>query len=255
MTPISCFILTSPESPDARRESAIGQLAGMDLQHCLVDGFTRKSPEVSAFYSRWKNLLLAKRSMSNGEVATYLGHRLIWQKILDTGLPAALILEDDFRFRDPATARETIRTAFEEGARWDMIKLFDYQPRKSIANYERNGVTFVLRERPGSGLVGYVISRECCRRLLRRKSIFIPVDEELRCWFEHRISIVSVYPNVVEDGADLFSGSILEEHRQAMKRKRNILRSLWGNLLTLRLNIKSRLWRNRVLRHAGMRQS
>ena len=65
-----------------------------------MTGFGPTDPEIAAGYSRWRNLVYCKRSLSNREIAAYLGHRLIWQRIIDDGHAYALVLEDEHLTHD-----------------------------------------------------------------------------------------------------------------------------------------------------------
>lgn len=247
------FVLTTPTGPSLRLASVAKQLKSTGLRAEIVRGFDGTSDALQATYSPWRNLLLSKRSLTRGEVATYLGHRKIWQLIVDRGLDFALVLEDDFRFLDPVSASSSLQVAAAQCGEWDLVKLFDFKPRKNFVCFKRNGMDFAVYQRPSAGMVGYFITRNACIRLLRRKHIFIPVDEELRNWFAHGLSILSVVPNLVNDGACQLGGSLLEQGRIDIKARRNIVRSLWGNFLALYTSARSAIWYRKTLKRFRLR--
>ncbi len=217
------------------------------LPHVVVKGFAPDDPVVGESYSTWRNLLFSKRSLSAAEIATSLGHRKIWRTVLEQGSNSALVLEDDFQFEDIGRAMRVIATASKLMDQWDIVKLFDFKPRAPSAGFSVDGFDFAIHERPSSGLVGYLISRDGCRKMLAQDCIFIPVDEEVRLWFRQGLRVCSVVPSVVSDISDNLGGSLLEDSRLSIKSRRNALRSIWGNLLTLNAQVRSRAHLRRVL--------
>lgn len=217
------------------------------MPHVVVDGFAPDDPSIRESYSNWRNLLFSKRSLSGAEIATSLGHRRIWRMVLEQDSTSALVFEDDFQFEDVGRAMRAIATASKLMDQWDIVKLFDFKPRAPSAGFSVDGLDFAIHERPNSGLVGYLISRDGCRKLLAQEHVFVPVDEEVRLWFRHGLSVCSVVPNVVSDISDSLGGSLLEDSRLAIKSRRNALRSIWGNVLTLNAQVRSRAHLRRIL--------
>ena len=242
-----CYLLSAPDSPPARLQNAAEQLASLGWGHTVVTGFGPTDPEIAAGYSRWRNLVYCKRSLSNREIAAYLGHRLIWQRIIDDGHAYALVLEDDFVCADRDRAALVMAAAPALMADWHMLKLFDFRARLPDATFAHGGLRLAVYARPNSGLVGYFISRECCEALLAGTTVFRPADEEIRYWFRTRIRICSVLPNVVTDNSDVLGGSLIEADREDIRSRRNVVRSIWGNVITAYIKLRSWLWVRHVI--------
>lgn len=91
------FVLTLPDDAD-RRAPLLAELDRQQIAYRLfygIDGRAGLSPEHEAMVDRAAAARTMRRRLTDGELACALSHRAIYQQILDEGLPAALILEDD----------------------------------------------------------------------------------------------------------------------------------------------------------------
>ncbi len=239
---LPCFVLTAPKGGQARRLSVEFQLKKAGIPYTLITGYAPEDEIIAERYSPWRNLFYMKRSLTPGEVAVYLGHQKMWQAIIDSGAPAGLVFEDDFIFKDPDTIAHVIGQASLGLDRWDLVKLYDIRPRRALAIYRDHGIDFALYRRPNSSLIAYMLTATCCKKLLERRFIFRPVDEELRYWFETRLKIVTVVPNPVDDASESLEGSLLETDRLRLRSRRNIFRSIYGNFITAYINTCCEIW-------------
>jgi glycosyl transferase, family 25 len=231
MADIPTFILTVDAADGLRRRHAAKECRRLGLSHVFVEGVTGGSPEIRQAYSVWRNFLWMKRSLTVGEIACYIGHRRIWQAVLDSGHEVVLACEDDFQSIDDAAIAEILRLApLRED--WDILKLFDFSPKPVVNSRPLGSMRIVDYKYPAAGAVCYLIRRSAAASLLRRKSVFRPVDEDfLYCW-EFGLRVRSVLPNPVVESAPSLGGSILEHERKSLKVRKNLARSLWGIVLT-----------------------
>lgn len=91
------FVMTLP-GDEARRAPLLAELARQGIAHELVmgiDGRAGLPPELEAMVDRDLAARTMRRRLTDGELACALSHRAIYQRILDEGLDAALVLEDD----------------------------------------------------------------------------------------------------------------------------------------------------------------
>lgn len=91
------FVLTLP-GDEARRAPLMTQLAAMELvaEPVLgVDGRQGLPPEYEPEIDRAAARARMGRSMTDGEFACALSHRAIYRRIVEDGLPGAIVLEDD----------------------------------------------------------------------------------------------------------------------------------------------------------------
>lgn len=239
-------IVTCRKSPAGRVASATRMLdgLGLDLDIEIVDGFVGEDALIDTLYDAAANPWRSKHPLSRTEVAVYASHRLAWRRLLDSGRRAALVLEDDFGLRDPALVSRVAQNwhaVLEAGP--DIVKLFDLEkrggPNRPFATHRVNGIELVKWSAPTAGMVAYLISRDGAEKFLARERIYRQVDEDTKYFWELGLDIWSVPGNpVTEVSADL-GGSLVEDARRKAKR-RSLLRSFWGNVLTARRKILTR---------------
>jgi GR25 family glycosyltransferase involved in LPS biosynthesis len=227
---VPIFVLTIDSKGGARRENCTNLFSKVDCSFEFVEGLRGVDPLVDSQYSQTLNLLFGKRNMSSAEVAVYLGHRKAWSNFLNIDKEVALIVEDDLSILD-YEAFKTVLSASHDNSPWDILKLFDFRPKKVVNQVDWYGLNIVDYKYPASGCVAYLITRRAAENLLKRKRLFRPVDEDLSWCWEHGIRVRSIYPNMVGEISEKIGGSTIEMTRLAEKRKRNLLRSLWGILV------------------------
>jgi GR25 family glycosyltransferase involved in LPS biosynthesis len=244
MTPIFSLTIDPPDGP--RRKNCSRFFHENSLPFEFVEGFRADAACDLGAYSRLRNFLWSKRSLSRAEIAVYLGHRKIWQTIVERGIDVALVVEDDFSVLDLPAFRTVLGHAGDH-ATWDILKLFDFAPKRVVASHAWNGLTIVDYKYPASGCVAYLVTRDAATRLLARKALFRPVDEDISCCWEFGLVVRSVLPNIVEETSETLGGSLLEGSRQALRQSRNPLRRVIGVLLAGVKQIRARqhLRRNR----------
>ncbi|MFZ2103703.1 MAG: glycosyltransferase family 25 protein [Oricola sp.] len=239
-------VVTCRKSPPGRRESATRQLEGLPLavESEFVDGFVGEDPIVDTLYDEAANARNCKRGLSRAEIGIYASHRLAWQRLLDRGDAAALLLEDDFFFRDPALVEAILRNwKALLGDDRDIVKLFDFERKSSnvpVLSERIAGIELVKWRSPTAGMVAYLISRDGARKLLARDRIFRPVDEDIKYFWELDLNVWSAPGNPVTEISGDLGGSLVNHERERVK-QRVLIRSLWGNLLTLDRKIRTRL--------------
>lgn len=241
---LPCFVLTIDSPIGVRYRSAARQLAPLPFDVTFVRGVRLSAPTQSVRYSVWRNSLFMKRPMTAGEVAVYLGHRRIWGRILAAGHDLALVVEDDFLIHDEAALLTAVADADKLPIDWDIVKFFDFRPKAVIRRWRTPRTEFVAYKYPSSGCVAYLIRAAAAARLLDRRAIYRPIDEDWSHPWESGLRIISVAPNPVTEAATLLEGSLLESERQAARdHHRSIKRSLHGMMLALAKNTRASWWR------------
>ena len=136
----------------------------------------------------------AKRPMTAPEVACFISHRTVWERVARSEWPGAVILEDDFEFGPDF--KHLLSSISEAPPDWDILKFYSNKPKRllaasSLAGRYRIGVPRVL---PMS-TVAYAITRPaaaalagCCPPFRR------PVDLYLKHWWEHGGCVKLVMP-------------------------------------------------------------
>jgi glycosyl transferase family 25 len=241
---LPCYVLTLDSPLGVRYRSAARQLARLPLDVTFVPGVRFADPAMAPRYSSWRNRLFMKRPLTGGEVGVFMGHRRIWGRLLAAGHDLALVFEDDFLIHHDDALLTAIADSCSLPITWDIVKFFDFKPKVPVRYWRATATTFVAYKYPPSGCVAYLIRASAAARLLQRRTIYRPIDEDWSHPWESGLRIISVTPNPVTEAAENLGGSMLEADRQAAKKRhRSVVRSLHGGLLTLVKNTRAAWWR------------
>lgn len=239
------FILTVDRQDGDRITHALRESRRLGLSAVPVQGIRAEDPAVRDSYSRVANVLRMKRSLTPGEIACYLGHRLIWQRILDEGEEFALVCEDDFKVIDDAGFLSALDAATDRDD-WDVLKFFDFRPKPIWNSVPLGQLAMVDYKYPAAGAVCYLVRASGAAKMLRRKKVFRPVDVDFQhCW-EMGVVVRSVAPNPVSEMASTLGGSLLETARKAERPRRNPLSELWKEIVNAEREIRAAAYRARI---------
>lgn len=176
-----------------------------------IDGRAMSEAEVAQVYS--PTPLLAPRypfTIGRGEIACFLSHRAIWQRMQDDGIEQALILEDDVQLSGDfgqvfATASRFVGT--------DGFVQFQTRPIRGPARtvQEMDGIRIIapriVPRRTSAQLVGI----GAARRLLAVTGRFDrPIDGLLQLRWETRQPIHCAEPSGVVDLTEAVGGTTIQ---------------------------------------------
>lgn len=122
--------------------------------------------EVPAELVAWHGTTHSLWRLAAGDLACGLSHQRSWSRLLESGAPAALVLEDDVRIASPVLDFLDPELPGRLGA--DLLKLETFQsPVKLGSSSQRVGTTD-LRELCSSQMGGaaYILTRDAARRSL-----------------------------------------------------------------------------------------
>lgn len=129
-----------------------------------------------------------------GEIGCYASHIVCWQRLVASGAPAALVLEDDLETRTPL-ARICARVA-DLPAGWDLVRLSGIVKRATADVGDLgDGLAIVKFSRIPLGAGAYLISRAGAGKLLGdRRPRSEAVDIDLRQWWRFGLATYGVMP-------------------------------------------------------------
>ncbi|MDT4854352.1 hypothetical protein FQZ97_886520 [compost metagenome] len=133
---------------------------------------------------------------------------------------------------------------------WDIIKLFNFTAKNVISTRHAGNSKFVCHKRPANGAVGYLINPPAAKRLLRRKRIFRPIDEDLSHPWELGLRVWSASKNLLSEVSHELGGSLLEGERHLLDEasRRNAIRfGAKRNILELEKQLRSTLYARKIL--------
>lgn len=166
--------------------------------------------------------------LSAGEYGCFQSHRKAWQMILDEGLDAALILEDDVALTPVFS--DSVTFAVEQVNSFGYVQ---FQTRRvaNTAVVVRLGSVSIVRPRVTPlRTSAQVVSRTAAKNLLAMtEAIDRPVDAFLQSYWHTGLQLTCIVPSGIEDRTRQTGGSTISPKRNIwgkMKRefKREFLR-------------------------------
>jgi len=208
-----------------------------------VDG-SQPSHEISESYK--KNLLRPRYpfSLRQAEIATFLSHRKCWQRIVDEGLEAALVIEDDAEIV-PTEFLAAIEIAMQKVEPGDLIRLPVKLREKPQAIVSSNSHSSLFRPWAiGLGMVAQIVTYDAAKRLLERTKHFDrPVDTYTQLTWDHGIRILTLWPNGIREISESLGGSLIGAPKTKLNRlRREIMRPIYR----AKLSIASRIFKKYV---------
>lgn len=236
------YILTIEPSWGQRRKHCSNLLRKIGHNFTFVEGVRGDNREANDIYSKSKNFFFYKRELSPAEISCYFGFRKIWRLFLESEDDICLILEDDFNITNTEQLKKILNHAHDNST-WDILKLFDYKTKQILRKEKWHGLDIVDYKYPASGCVAYLLTRGAAHKLLTRKRIFRPVDEDLSFGWELNIRVRSIFPNPIDEVSESIGGSTIENARVSQKKKTFLIRSIWGVALQVWKQIRAYFYR------------
>ncbi|MFQ5624620.1 MAG: glycosyltransferase family 25 protein [Paracoccaceae bacterium] len=147
-------------------------------------------------------------AMRDNEIGCFMSHRKAWRRIVESGLDAALILEDDVEI-DPELFGPALKLALTH-CRRDSYVRFPVQDRETEQDVlaMKGGVRLYRPEVTGLGCHAQVVGVEAARRLIEVTGSFDrPVDSFLQMHWLSGVSAVSVRPSGTREISKQIGGS------------------------------------------------
>ena len=179
-------------------------------------------------------------SLRSAEVACFQSHRKCWQEILDRGLEAALIVEDDVDIID-GEFMSAVKLAMKEIKMGDLIR-FPVKPREKPRNISvrRDNISIFEPTLVGLGTQAQIVTYDAARRLLESTKQFDrPIDVYLQLRWKHGVRILTLWPNGVREHSSSLGGSLIgKERNNGNKLRRELLRPLYRAKINLYARFK-----------------
>lgn len=190
-------VVINLERSPRRREAMSARLAGSGLE---IEFFT-------AVDGRGLNRRPYARAaaLSDGELACYLSHLAIWNRLAESGPDWILVLEDDVEVAPTLAAicADLARLPFTP----DLVRLSSVQPIAGLPVLDLpSGPRLLVPNRHPSGSQGYWLSRGGARRLLRELGApERPVDSAFDRGWRAGLRVLLLDPPAVREAPDSLS--------------------------------------------------
>jgi GR25 family glycosyltransferase involved in LPS biosynthesis len=193
-----------------------------------VDGLTLSEADRDRAYRRNLHKPAYPFALSNSEIACFLSHRKAWTAIVEQGLDAGFVIEDDVELTADFPAAFAAATAcLTPGA---FVRFPFRADRETGEEVLSMGATRVIRPQTiGLGMVAQLVSRGAAIRLLQATEMFDrPVDTTVQMeWLLH-LSPLAVLPGGVSEISSTLGGTSMKRQSTfAEKLAREILRPLY----------------------------
>ena len=179
-------------------------------------------------------------SLRSAEIACFQSHRKCWQEILDRGLEAALIIEDDVDIID-GEFTAAVELAMKEIKMGDLIR-FPIKPREKpkSRSVKQDNISIYEPTLVGLGTQAQIVTYDAARRLLEKTKRFDrPIDVYLQLRWKHGVRILTLWPNGVREHSSSLGGSLIgRERNNNDKLRRELLRPLYRAKINLYARVK-----------------
>lgn len=177
-----------------------------------VDGIALRENEIEAVYRRHLYGPRYPFALRKAEIGCFLSHRKAWQAIVDRGLDAGLIVEDDV---------EPVEKSFEPALALAMktIQAGDYIrfPYRSHTDAgaevaKADEATLVEPAHVGLGMQMQLVGRQAAAELLKMTETFDrPVDTTIQMRWRAKVRILAARPPAVRQIGHLLGGTIVQK--------------------------------------------
>ncbi|TCD10975.1 glycosyltransferase family 25 protein [Oricola cellulosilytica] len=165
---------------------------------------------------------------SKAEIACFLSHRKAWQAIVDKGLDAGLIIEDDVEFAPGF--KEIYEHALSVVQPGDFVRFAkDNRERVRRPLLQDTACHVFVPKTVGLGMLAQLVTREAARKLLAATEVFDrPVDTLLQMTWITGVRMLTVHPSPVRDVSETLGGTTVQHGRgKPAKLRREIVRPLY----------------------------
>ncbi len=187
---------------EERRENMVKQLDVLGLPYQIFDAVDGRSEaeRLAANVDQESFERNTGGALLPGKIGVYHSHLEVWDKLIASEAPAALILEDDVVFHDDFL--EGFDTALSAAEHWDVIRFNAIRAKLPVCQGFAGRYRINAYIGPFTGNGAYLIKRETAMRL--RPNLLPmtrPLDHELNRFFAHdyRQRGLEPWPSHVDD--------------------------------------------------------
>ncbi|WP_100644104.1 glycosyltransferase family 25 protein [Alteromonas facilis] len=238
-----CFVINLARSTE-RLDVIQQQFSALNLSFervNAVDGKDLTSQQLNAVYAPQHPDAYYK-TLNMGEIACYLSHRAIWQRIVDEHIPFAIILEDDVHLH--SSLPQSISAIEQMPEDWDYIKLAQHVRKRPTVHQHRFGdYTRVTYAKVPARTCAQAVSYAGAKKLLEHSlPIIRPIDIDLQYWWEKDLRIFGLMPYPAEPNVQQSSDiEVIAQRKKAVKSLTRKLSNMWQFYWLNRLHTKRRL--------------
>ena len=179
-----------------------------------IDSEQLGDADVAAVYRRYLHRPRYPFELRRQEIACFLSHRKAWREILDRGLDAGLVAEDDVD-ADPAVLGEVIGVVLAGMEPADFVRLPVKVREDGPLRFAAGRIEVIEPGLRGLGMQAQIVGREAARRLLAETEQFDrPVDTTIQLPGLTKARVLAVRPAFVAHVDETVGGSVVQKKKK-----------------------------------------
>jgi GR25 family glycosyltransferase involved in LPS biosynthesis len=174
-----------------------------------VDAERLRGDEIARVYRPGLNRPRYPFPLRHTEIACFLSHRKAWQTIVERGLDAGLVVEDDVELQPDF--QEVLALAFGHATPADYLR-FPKQARERGKAAAAAGASSLFEPRAlGLGMQAQLVGRDAASELLAFTRAFDrPVDTTIQMRWLHGVRVLSSSPVAIREVAAELGGTTIQ---------------------------------------------
>lgn len=183
-----------------------------------IDGRLLLKRQRQEFYQRHLHQPAYPFELSDAEIGCFLSHRKAWQAIVDSGIDAGLVMEDDIVPTDKFY--KGLSLAQHQMGPNDFIRFPMRRNREAGQLIVEEGLLALIEPIcPGLGMGAQLVSRGAAKKLLQAsEKVDRPVDVFLQMFWLTGVAPKSVTPQIINEVSRTLGGSTLQKPRSFLSR-------------------------------------
>ncbi|ALH95210.1 glycosyltransferase family 25 protein [Acinetobacter equi] len=220
-------MVISLETAIERRAHIQGEFEKQNINYTFFSALT---PKLAQPLAEKMNLNIQSERLTSGELACFMSHVALWQKMVDENIPYMAIFEDDVFLGEDAAAILNSDEWIHSG--WNIIKIEAFSPKVMMDSPIKipNTIREVqLLKDKHLGTAGYILSLQGAQAYLDyiKRRPLIPLDELMFDVFvkERLLDIYQMSPGLCiqemilyPEKASVLPSNLLLERKQRMKK-------------------------------------
>lgn len=244
------YLAVNLESATDRRERLLRQARAAGIGLRLVTAYAGKdlSDGDKAGYDRTRRLQEFSRDLTPNEIGCILSHLKALREFVETGVPYAVIMEDDVVFSPEM--KEGIDYIVHRTAGWQVLKLFSRRGKTADITPADAPVRFIFPKKIYWATVAILYTREAAEWVLEHcRTYYMAWDAQLSyLLLEHGIPYCAVDPDLIgtfdPDNEESTVGK-----RDGQKPPFNLMRYLRRRLGVIRASCRKKAMRRYMEKH------
>lgn len=228
-----CYLINLKEN-EQRLLNSQKQFLDLGLHHLTIEavnGWDLSLKEIDKVYDREKNKSLYKVPLVPSEIGCYLSHFEAWGRIANGDEQGGFIFEDDFKANKELVY--ALKALSEDSVNdWDMVKLFslDQNPKILRGREISKTLKIVQPNKIPTCMIGYALTKKgACELLSKPLSIYRPVDEDIKYFWETGLRVSLLIPQPLKIGDQSTVTTTIGADRKKANRRASLLnfKKMW----------------------------